>query len=372
MQTVLSLVSQLEPIRAAFRGEEVDSALRAELEALRLKHELDILTVVDASGRVLPSLPHPLPPRRRARPGPDREAGALGAGRERDRPRHRGRASGRRPPISPSGPTSRSCTPSGRSPPTGRPRTGGWSSRRPCRSSTRRAASGGRWSGGCCSTASSPSWTRVRSTVFGDRTYDGQAGRHGHPLSGRRPDRHQRDARRRHAGAGDARVARGLREGPRARRAVRGSRIRGERLVLLRVRPHPRPRGPCGGHHLRGPPREGLPAVPRRSRPGVPGGEPPRGPPLRGGCPPDLERHAAAGRPPRRGHTPGRGREPGRTGAGRTGRPGARGARPGLQLDGGGARRPEEEPRGGKGRAREGPTPRRRRRTGPISRCWAS
>jgi two-component system NtrC family sensor kinase len=53
MQTVLSLVSQLEPIRAAFRSGSGDETLRRELETLRLKHELDVLTVVDATGRVL-------------------------------------------------------------------------------------------------------------------------------------------------------------------------------------------------------------------------------------------------------------------------------------------------------------------------------
>lgn len=53
LQTVLSLVNQLEPIRAAFRGSGGEEAWRHELESLRLKHELDILTVVDASGRVL-------------------------------------------------------------------------------------------------------------------------------------------------------------------------------------------------------------------------------------------------------------------------------------------------------------------------------
>ena len=51
VQTVLSLVNQLEPIRAAFRGG--DGVLRDEIETLRLKHDLDILTVVDASGRVI-------------------------------------------------------------------------------------------------------------------------------------------------------------------------------------------------------------------------------------------------------------------------------------------------------------------------------
>jgi two-component system NtrC family sensor kinase len=53
VQTVLSLVSQLAPILAAFRGESSPEELRSELESLRLKHELDILTVVDASGKVL-------------------------------------------------------------------------------------------------------------------------------------------------------------------------------------------------------------------------------------------------------------------------------------------------------------------------------
>jgi two-component system NtrC family sensor kinase len=53
IQTVLSLVSQLEPIRAAFRAGSSPETLRSELETLRLKHEIDILTVVDASGRVL-------------------------------------------------------------------------------------------------------------------------------------------------------------------------------------------------------------------------------------------------------------------------------------------------------------------------------
>lgn len=52
VQTVLSLVSQVEPIRAAFRATG-QGPLRDELEALRLKHQLDILTVVDAGGRVL-------------------------------------------------------------------------------------------------------------------------------------------------------------------------------------------------------------------------------------------------------------------------------------------------------------------------------
>jgi two-component system NtrC family sensor kinase len=52
VQTVLSLVSQLEPIRAAFGGGD-DETLRSALETLRLKHDLDILTVVDAGGRVL-------------------------------------------------------------------------------------------------------------------------------------------------------------------------------------------------------------------------------------------------------------------------------------------------------------------------------
>lgn len=53
IQTVLGLVGQLEPIRAAFHTTEGPDALREELETLRLKHELDILTVVDAAGRVL-------------------------------------------------------------------------------------------------------------------------------------------------------------------------------------------------------------------------------------------------------------------------------------------------------------------------------
>lgn len=52
LQTTLSLVSQGEPIRAALVGGN-GGDLRDRLEALRVRHELDILTVVDASGRVL-------------------------------------------------------------------------------------------------------------------------------------------------------------------------------------------------------------------------------------------------------------------------------------------------------------------------------
>lgn len=53
VQTVLSLVSQGEPIRAALLAPADKGALGADLETLRRRHELDILTVVDASGRVL-------------------------------------------------------------------------------------------------------------------------------------------------------------------------------------------------------------------------------------------------------------------------------------------------------------------------------
>ncbi len=53
VQTALSLVSQGEPIRAALDGPNAGADLRERLEVLRLRHELDILTVVDASGRVL-------------------------------------------------------------------------------------------------------------------------------------------------------------------------------------------------------------------------------------------------------------------------------------------------------------------------------
>jgi two-component system NtrC family sensor kinase len=53
VQTVLSLVSQSEPIRAALAAAPGDAGPAGELEALRRRHGLDILTVVDASGRVL-------------------------------------------------------------------------------------------------------------------------------------------------------------------------------------------------------------------------------------------------------------------------------------------------------------------------------
>jgi signal transduction histidine kinase len=52
LQTALSLVSQGEPIRAALRDGGGDAGLPERLEALRVKYEVDILTVVDASGRV--------------------------------------------------------------------------------------------------------------------------------------------------------------------------------------------------------------------------------------------------------------------------------------------------------------------------------
>ena len=53
IQTVLSLVGQGQPIRAALLAPAGGEALAADLEVLRRRHELDILTVVDASGRVL-------------------------------------------------------------------------------------------------------------------------------------------------------------------------------------------------------------------------------------------------------------------------------------------------------------------------------
>jgi two-component system NtrC family sensor kinase len=54
VQTVLSLVGQSEPVRAALGPSSAsnDAALAAELEELRNRHELDILTLVDAGGRV--------------------------------------------------------------------------------------------------------------------------------------------------------------------------------------------------------------------------------------------------------------------------------------------------------------------------------
>jgi two-component system NtrC family sensor kinase len=53
IQTTLSLVSQSEPIRAVVKASPATPALAQDLEALRRRYELDTLTVVDASGRVL-------------------------------------------------------------------------------------------------------------------------------------------------------------------------------------------------------------------------------------------------------------------------------------------------------------------------------
>jgi two-component system NtrC family sensor kinase len=53
VQTVLSLVGQSEPIRTALLPTTVDSTLAGELEDLRKRHDLDILTLVGADGRVL-------------------------------------------------------------------------------------------------------------------------------------------------------------------------------------------------------------------------------------------------------------------------------------------------------------------------------
>jgi len=52
LQSTLGLIGQGEPIRAALEGAS-DFGLRDRLEALRLRHELDLLTVVDSSGRVI-------------------------------------------------------------------------------------------------------------------------------------------------------------------------------------------------------------------------------------------------------------------------------------------------------------------------------
>jgi two-component system, NtrC family, sensor kinase len=53
IQTALSLVSQSEPIRAVVKTPSPTPALAQDLEALRRRYELDTLTIVDASGRVL-------------------------------------------------------------------------------------------------------------------------------------------------------------------------------------------------------------------------------------------------------------------------------------------------------------------------------
>ena len=53
VQTALGLVSQGEPIRTVLRAASADTGLAPALEVMRKRHELDVLTVVDADGRVL-------------------------------------------------------------------------------------------------------------------------------------------------------------------------------------------------------------------------------------------------------------------------------------------------------------------------------
>ncbi len=319
-----------------------------------------------------PPLPHPLPPGRRARPGPDRPPGARRAGGERDDPGHRGGAPGEGRATSPSEPTSRSCTPNGRSPRTGRRRTGGWSSRRRCPSSTRRAGVRGALVGGLLLNRKFALVDRIRSTVFGDRTFEGKPVGTVTLFLGdvRVATNVMLDAGTRALGT---RVSkRGLREGRRAGRALRGPRLRRERLVPLRVRPHPRPRGPRRGHHLRRPPREGVPAVRGRPRPAVPRGEPSRRPPLRGRPPSSSPTARGApwhgsSRPPARSRRETSGRGSGRRGgAGRSSsspRPSTRWPSSWRRPRGGSRRRPPPSRR---------PTPRPRRRTAPTWRCSAS
>ena len=50
--SALGTISQSEPTRAALVRPELEESARDQLEALRLRHQLDILTVIDASGRV--------------------------------------------------------------------------------------------------------------------------------------------------------------------------------------------------------------------------------------------------------------------------------------------------------------------------------
>jgi two-component system NtrC family sensor kinase len=53
VQSALSLVGQGDPIQSVLRATDDGGRAREQLEVLRIRHKLDILTVIDATGRVL-------------------------------------------------------------------------------------------------------------------------------------------------------------------------------------------------------------------------------------------------------------------------------------------------------------------------------